>query len=124
MASVDIELSPRKEAMIVGLFLLVFTIFNFTTSTRFPLPWQDETQFTDVAENLAAGHGFTSSVWTCGNHDLGAFFACNTPLYPYLDGIWIRAFDFSVLGARSLNYLFIGLACWNLWLAVRRLNLI
>ena len=116
--------SFRREAIFVGLFLFVFTVFNFVTSTRFPLPWQDETQFTDVAENLASGYGFTSSVWTCGDHKLGSFFACNAPLYPYLNGIWIKAFGFNVLGARSLNYLLIAVACWLIWLAVRRLNLI
>src|SRR5271170_5935181 len=47
--------------MLIGLFAI-----NLSTSSRFPLPWQDEEVFTDVAVNLATGHGFVSSVDACG----------------------------------------------------------
>jgi hypothetical protein len=116
--------SPRNEAVILGVFLLCFTAYNFITGAHFPLPWQDEDQFTDVAANFALGHGFTSSVWTCGDHNIAGFFACNAPLYPLVNGLWIRTAGFTVLGVRSFNYLLISLSCFVLWLAVRRLGLI
>ncbi len=124
MSSESTGVSPRREAIVLAVVLLLFTTFNFVTSTRFPLPWQDEDQFTDVAANFALGYGFTSTVWTCGDHDITNFFACNAPLYPYIAGLWIRHFGFTILGVRSLNYLMMTLACFFLWLAVRRLKLI
>jgi hypothetical protein len=104
--------------------LLLFLAYNFATSTRFPLPWQDEDMFTDVAANFALGNGFTSSVWTCGDHQTSSFFACNAPLYPLLSGVWIKVFGFSIPAVRSLNYLLITASCYILWLAIRRLGLI
>jgi MFS family permease len=116
--------SVRKEFVCVILLLAVVFGFNLATSTKFPLPWQDEDQFTDVAANFALGQGFVSSVWTCGDHNLNNYFACNSPLYPYLLGQWIRTFGFSIRSARSLNYVLISLATFILWLSTRRLNLV
>jgi hypothetical protein len=118
------RLRPGAELLSVLLLLAFFFSFNLATSTRFPLPWQDEDQFTDVAANFALGQGFVSSVWTCGDHNLNGFFACNVPLFPYLLGEWIRAFGFTIASARSLNYLLISVATFILWLATRRLNLV
>lgn len=103
--------------------LLLFVAYNLATSTRFPLPWQDEDMFTDVAANYAFGNGFTSSVWTCGDHNITSFFACNAPLYPFVSGLWIRAFGFTIPAVRSLNYLLIAAACYVLWLVIVRLRL-
>jgi hypothetical protein len=114
--------ADRREYFLLAIMLLLFVAYNFATSTRFPLPWQDEDMFTDVAANFALGNGFTSSVWTCGDHQTSSFFACNTPLYPFVSGLWIKIFGFTILGVRSLNYILMALSCWVLWLAVRRLG--
>jgi MFS family permease len=101
----------------------VFVVLNLFTAERFPVPWQDEVMFTDVAANYAAGDGFTSSVWTCGR-PIESFWSCNAPLYPYLLGNWIRIFGFSIVSVRSLNYALIAASAGLLWLATRRLKLI
>jgi MFS family permease len=114
----------RFEPALVALLLAVFLAINFTTGTRFPVPWQDEAFFTDPAVNYATGHGFVSTVDFCGDSTPHTFFACNTPLFPYLLGNWIRVFGFSVLSTRSLNYILFSLAALVLWFATRRLKLI
>jgi hypothetical protein len=96
---------------------------NLATSSRFPLPWQDEDVFADVAVNMATGQGFVSTVSRCGDN-LGHFWACNAPLYPFMLGEWTRTFGFTIRAVRSLNYVLISLCVGVLWFAVRRLELI
>ncbi|MDE1178753.1 MAG: hypothetical protein PW789_19435 [Edaphobacter sp.] len=116
--------AERRATLSLLVLLLAFVAYNMATSTRFPLPWQDEDMFTDVAANFAMGNGFTSSVWTCGDHMTTSFFACNAPLYPFVSGLWIKAFGFTISAVRSLNYLLIAASCYVLWLAIKRLGLI
>jgi hypothetical protein len=112
------------EPVLVALSLAILLAVNLATSTRFPLPWQDEDIFADVAVNLATGQGFVSSVDICGIQSLGHLWTCNAPMFPFLLGEWIRAFGFTIVAVRSFNYLVFSADVFILWLAVRRLKLI
>jgi hypothetical protein len=102
----------------------IFLLLNLATSSRFPLPWQDEVTFTDVAVNFATGRGFVSTVNTCGDQSITHFWSCNAPMFPFLLGQWITIFGFTITAVRSLNYLLIVLCVFVLWYSVRRLGLI
>jgi hypothetical protein len=115
---------PWLEVLAVALMAVTFLVLNLATSARFPLPWQDEIVFTDVAVNLASGRGFISTVNMCGDKLIDHFWSCNAPLFPSLLGQWIKIFGFTILAVRSLNYVLILIGVLVLWYAVRRLALI
>jgi hypothetical protein len=115
---------PWLEAQVLTLMLVIFFGLNLATSSRFPLPWQDEDMFVDVAANYAAGRGFTSSVYMCGDPVIGHFWSCNAPMFPFVLGGWIKVFGFDIAPVRSLNYILISMAVLVLWFAMRRLALI
>ena len=114
----------RYEPALVFLIFALFLAINFATGARYPVLWQDEVFFLDPAVNFATGRGFISSVDFCGTSTPQTFFACNTPLYPYVLGHWIKAFGVNLLAARSLNYILFSLAALFLWFTARRLKLI
>lgn len=116
--------STGREQGVVWLSLSIFLVLNCLTSPKYPLPWQDENVFADIAVNFATGRGFISSVCMCGEPSLHSFFSCNMPLFPFLLGGWVKLFGFSILAVRSFNYLLFSLAIIVLWQTVRRLNLI
>ncbi len=112
------------EGLILVLMLAVSFGLNLATSSRFPLPWQDEIAFTDVAVNTATGQGFISTVAMCGDPSIQHFWSCNAPLYPLILSRWIQATGFTIPGVRSLNYVLILLCVLTLWAAVKRLDLV
>ncbi len=129
----SISMSKHRDARIIGpwqelqlLVLMISTLFalNLATSSRFPLPWQDEDVFADVAVNFATGRGFISSVNMCGEPSINRFWSCNAPMFPFLLGQWIKVFGFTIPAVRSLNYLLISICIFTLWYTVRRLALI
>jgi hypothetical protein len=113
-----------QELPLLALMLFTLLAVNLATSSRFPLPWQDEDVFTDVAVNLATGRGFISSVNMCGEPSIDHFWSCNAPMFPFLLGQWIKVFGFKILAVRSLNYVLISICVFVLWYAVRRLAII
>jgi hypothetical protein len=115
---------PLLEVLILTLMLATFLGLNIATSSRFPLPWQDEVMFVDVAVDYATGHGFVSSVYMCGDPMIGHFWSCNAPMFPFILAGWIKLFGFNILPVRLLNYVLVSIAVVVLWLAVRRLALI
>ena len=115
---------PWREVLILALMACIFFLLNLATSSQFPLPWQDEIVFTDVAVNLATGRGFISTVNMCGAISIDHFWSCNAPMFPSLLGQWIKIFGFTILAVRSLNYVLILVSAFVLWCAVRRLALI
>ena len=119
------SLLRRFELPVLLLLLLAVFLVNLATSSRFPLPWQDEDVFVDIATNFAWGHGFTSSVATCGSDpSIFSFYSCNSPLFSLLLSGWIKLFGLTIPAVRALNYLLISLDVFLLWLASRRLRLI
>jgi hypothetical protein len=115
------------ELAIVVALILGLLLINLATSSRFPLPWQDEIVFTDVAVNVATHNGMVSVVNSCGvpAHDpLYHFWSCNAPMFPYILGQWIKIFGFSITAVRSLNYVLFSFAVFILWLVARRMKLI
>ncbi|OUC11634.1 MAG: hypothetical protein B0A82_25845 [Alkalinema sp. CACIAM 70d] len=117
--------SPRCiEFCLIIIALTAFFLINLITSAQFPVPWQDEVMFTDPAANFYFGAGFTSSAWICGAHSMTKFWACNSPLYPFLLKNWMQLFGFSIASVRSLNYLLITIVSLLVWLTVVRLDLI
>ncbi|MBD1917094.1 MULTISPECIES: hypothetical protein [Cyanophyceae] len=112
----------RKEiALIAFLFLVFLIVATLLSAQLFPV-WLDEVLLTDPAANLWLGNGFTSSAWYYQVQD--EFWACNSPLYPFLLFFWLKLFGFGVTSARSLNYLLIVASMGLIWWAVYRLDLI
>lgn len=81
-------------------------------------PWIDEVQFVDPGASLALGQGFTSSAWPYQRPD--EVFMGNAPAFSALLGLWFKLFGFGWVQARSLSFLFAGLATVLGWMAFRR----
>lgn len=117
----------KKKVSEYGAIALValvaaFLTINLITGTRSPTVWQDEVLYSDPAANLAFGHGFTSSAWP-GQH-YGDFWAGNVPMHQFLLAGWFKIFGFSLLSARSMNYVLISAAICCIWIACRRWGLL
>jgi len=110
------------EALFLIAIFVVFLLFNINTYLVYPIVAHDEVMFTDPAANLYFGNGFTSTAWEFQTKD--EFWAGNAPLYSILLAAWMHLFGFSVLAARSLNYVLTIISAIAIWLAVIRLNLV
>ncbi len=113
---------PGWETWCVVFCSLVFLLLNLATGTRYPFVWIDEVMYADPAVNLYLGHGFTSSAWYVQHAD--EFWAGNVPLHSALLFLWLKAFGFSILAVRAINYVYMIAAGVLLWRACIRLELV
>ena len=97
---------------IIGL-CVVLVAFNMATAMLYPNIWCDEAMYSDPAINLATGKGFNSGSWYAQTSD--RFYAGNTPLHPLVLSVWVRAFGFSPLSVRTINYLYLASGTFCLW---------
>src|SRR5580658_8324525 len=95
---------------------------NLLTGVRYPFVWIDEVMYADPAVNLYLGNGFTSSAWYVQHAD--EFWAGNVPLHSALLYLWLKAFGFSILSVRSINYAYWMASALLLWRACLRLSLV
>jgi 4-amino-4-deoxy-L-arabinose transferase-like glycosyltransferase len=107
-------------AVLAALLLLV--LLNLLTASRFPAVGMDEVMFADPAANYLEGNGLTSTAWRFVKaHEI---WAGNAPLHTWLLVPWIKLFGFTLTSVRAVNFIYIGIAAFLLWVAVRRLGLI
>jgi len=114
--------SGRSGLCLLLAILAIFTAVNFLTGTRYPTAWQDEVLYTDPAANCYFGHGFTSSMWPAQPY--GTFWAGNVPLHQFLLTGWFHLFGFSLLSARSMNYVLMAIAAFVLWRTWQKCGLV
>lgn len=113
------KISGRPSFWIELILALVIIFTSFCVAILFYkniIPWGDEAQFIDPAVNFAEGKGFISSAWPYQRSN--DFFIGNAPLYSFLTGLWFRVVGFGLLQARILNYIFVGLAAFLVWLTI------
>ncbi len=111
-------LSPQTESRLVLATALIGGLGLFALAWFFSAVWVDEICYTDPAANLAAGRGFISTVWP--GQSATTFFACNTPLHPWLLGglFWLGGFHREWVQGMTIFFWIIG--CLLFWLAARR----
>lgn len=78
----------------------------------------DETSYVDPGLNLAAGKGWTSSMWPWQTDR--EFFAQQSPLYPATLSLWARVFGVSMVATRAHCYCLGALGTFFFWLAAFR----
>lgn len=112
----------KNEWMVVAAVIFLIQLANVVTASRSPTIWMDEVMFTDPAANLIFGKGFTSTAWVKLSDD--NIWAANAPLHSWLLIPWIKIVGFSPTAVRSINFLYLGLAAFLFWLAVRNSGII
>lgn len=85
-----------------ALLIIAYTVVNLVTAERSPTVSMDEVWFAEPAVNLAEGRGFTTAAWDV--QDRHQLWAGNAPLYSCVLSGWLRVFDLTPRGVRSLNY--------------------
>lgn len=110
-------LSTQMESRLVLTTALIGGLGLFLLACFFSAVWVDEMCYTDPAANLAAGRGFISTVWP--GQGATTFFACNTPLHPWLLGglFWFGGFHREWVHAMNIALWVAG--CFMLWRAAR-----
>jgi hypothetical protein len=100
------------ELRLVGLFVLVFWLFNVLTATRYPFGFQDEAMFATPAIHYLRGDGFRIP------------FSEMDSLYCFLLVPWIKLFGHSLRSIRAAEITCVSIAFVILWSAVKRLRLV
>ena len=109
----------RKELFWVGATIFVIFLVNLATAARSPTVWMDEVMLADPAANLVvAGRGFTSTAWP--RYGSTRMWAGNAPLHSWLLAPWVAVWGLTPTAVRAINFVYISLAAWLLWAAVRR----
>jgi hypothetical protein len=97
-------------------------LLNLLTCGMYPSVWMDEVCFSEPAINLVRTGHFTTSVWQL--EPANAFWAVNSPLYPFAISVWLRLTGFSLLAVRSFNYFLITIAALLVWTISWRFQLV
>jgi hypothetical protein len=112
----------RRELYALAAMIGLSLVLNVATYHLHPVVWQDEAAYTDPAINWLQDKGFTSSGWYAQPKE--AFWAGNVPLHQGLLIVWIKAFGFSLMSTRGLNYLFWALSALLFWVGLKRHGLV
>ena len=95
------RLTGRGFLVLFAVVSAVFLFVSLLTVTRSPIVSIDEVSYSDPGLRLAAGEGFTTSVWYSQNEE--PFFAGNVPLHPFLLASWVSLWGESIFTVRSFN---------------------
>lgn len=107
------------EATLAALGVCLFFLLNLSIASRSPFGgWMDEVGYVDPGLNLAAGKGWTSTMWRWQTDR--EFWAQNSPLYPAALSVWVRVFGISMVASRAYCYFLGAVGTYLFWLAAFR----
>jgi hypothetical protein len=115
------QLISSNETNIFILIVSIFFAVNIYTSSKSPTVWVDEVAYSDPAVNFVTNGKFTSTAW--GTQGPNEIWAGNVPLHQLILIGWLEAFGISPTSIRSINYFFVIIGVFLLWLAMRKKNL-
>lgn len=110
-----------NESNIFLLIVSTFIIINIYTSSKSPTVWVDEVAYSDPAVNFVVNGEFTSTAW--GTQGPNEVWAGNVPLHQFFLIGWLEAFGVSPTSVRSINYFFVTIGVFLLWVIMRKNNL-
>jgi hypothetical protein len=122
MNEVDDAATSTQELLWVAGMILFILLVNLFTASRSPTVWSDEVMFTEPAANVVLGKGLTSTAWPRLTPE--TTWAGNAPLHTWLLVPWIKVFGLTPTVVRAVGFMYVGLAAFLLWWAVRTSRLV